>query len=49
MAANTASGKVMKKARMKFENIVEGGLCRDGVFHDKVNYGLFADEWRNTP
>lgn len=49
MAANAASGKVMKKARMKFENIVEGGLCRDGVLHDKVNYGLFADEWRNHP
>ncbi len=49
MAGNPASGKVMQKARMKFENVVEGGLCRDGALHDKVNYGLFADEWRNAP
>ena len=49
MAVNTGSGRVMKKARMKFENIVEGGLRRDGVLHDKVNYGLFADEWRSNP
>lgn len=48
MAGNPASGRVMQKAGMKFENIVAGGLCRDGVPHDKVNYGLFADEWRNA-
>jgi ribosomal-protein-alanine N-acetyltransferase len=49
MAGNPASGKVMLKARMKFENVVEGGICRDGALHDKVNYGLFADEWRKAP
>ena len=46
MAGNPASGRVMQKAGMKFENIVAGGLSREGVPHDKVNYGIFADEWR---
>ena len=46
MAGNPASGRVMQKAGMKFENIVAGGLSRQGVPHDKVNYGLFADEWK---
>jgi RimJ/RimL family protein N-acetyltransferase len=46
MAGNPASGRVMQKAGMKFENIVAGGLSREGVPHDKVNYGLFADEWK---
>jgi ribosomal-protein-alanine N-acetyltransferase len=46
MAGNPASGRVMLKAGMKFENVVAGGLSREGVPHDKVNYGLFADEWK---
>ncbi|RYD62252.1 MAG: GNAT family N-acetyltransferase, partial [Verrucomicrobiaceae bacterium] len=46
MAGNPASGRVMQKAGMKFESIVAGGLSREGVPHDKVNYGLFADEWK---
>ncbi|MCW1921123.1 GNAT family N-acetyltransferase [Luteolibacter arcticus] len=46
MAGNPASGRVMQKTGMKFESIVAGGLRRDGVPHDKVNYGLFADEWK---
>ena len=47
MQGNPASGKVMQKSRMIFENIVSGGVKRGEVFHDRVNYGLFADEWQN--
>ena len=46
MTGNPASGKVMQKSRMVFENIVAGGLKRGGIHYDRVNYGLFADEWR---
>ena len=46
MAGNPGSGRVMQKGRMTFENIVSGGIRRGGLFHDRVNYGLFADEWR---
>ena len=46
MADNLASGRVMQKARMKFEHVIRGGLVRFGVPHDRVNYGIFADEWR---
>jgi len=46
MAGNPASGRVMEKAGMKFENIVRQGLNRNGELHDRVNHGLFADEWR---
>ena len=46
MAGNPASGRVMQKAGLKFENIIAGGLVREGLPHDQVNYGLFADEWR---
>ncbi|WP_193211507.1 GNAT family N-acetyltransferase [Luteolibacter marinus] len=45
MAGNPASGRVMTKAGMKFENIVEGGITRAGIHYERVNYGLFADEW----
>lgn len=48
MTGNPASGKVMQKGRMIFENIVSGGMKRGDVFYDRVNYGLFADEWRNA-
>lgn len=46
LKGNAASGRVMQKAGMKFENIVAGGCSRDGERFDAVNYGLFADEWR---
>jgi ribosomal-protein-alanine N-acetyltransferase len=46
MTGNNASGRVMQKARMKFEHIVRGGCERFGALHDRVNYGVFADEWR---
>jgi ribosomal-protein-alanine N-acetyltransferase len=46
MMGNPASGRVMQKARMKFEHVVRGGINRFGTLHDRVNYGLFADEWR---
>lgn len=46
MAGNPASGRVMQKAHMRFENVVTGGLQRQGTPHDRVNYGIFADEWR---
>lgn len=46
MVGNPASGKVMQKARMKFEHVVRGGIDRFGALHDRTNYGLFADEWR---
>ncbi|WP_367874226.1 GNAT family N-acetyltransferase [Luteolibacter sp. Populi] len=46
MADNLASGRVMQKARMKFEHVIRGGMDRFGVLHDRVNYGIFADEWR---
>lgn len=48
MIGNPASGKVMQKARMVFENIVSHGMKRGEVFHDRVNYGLSADEWKNA-
>lgn len=48
VAGNPASGRVMQKAGMRFENIVHQGIERDGVLHDRVNYGVFADEWRNA-
>ncbi|QJE97608.1 GNAT family N-acetyltransferase [Luteolibacter luteus] len=48
MIENPASGKVMQKGRMIFENIVAGGIKRGDEFHDRVNYGLFADEWQNA-
>lgn len=48
MTGNPASGKVMQKSRMIFENVVSGGAKRGEVFHDRVNYGLFADEWQNA-
>ena len=47
MAGNPASGRVMEKAGMKFENVVHGGLIRGNTAHDRVNFGLFADEWRD--
>jgi RimJ/RimL family protein N-acetyltransferase len=46
MAGNPASGRVMQKAQMKFEHVIRGGLNRFGTVHDRVNYGIFADEWR---
>lgn len=45
IASNPASGRVMEKAGMKFENIVRQGCQRQEELHDVVNYGLFADEW----
>ena len=48
MAGNPASGKVMQKSRMVFESIVQGGLKRGECFHDRVNYGLYADEGRQA-
>ncbi|WP_035613258.1 GNAT family N-acetyltransferase [Haloferula sp. BvORR071] len=46
MADNQASGRVMQKANMKFEHVIRGGLVRFGTAYDRVNYGIFADEWR---
>jgi ribosomal-protein-alanine N-acetyltransferase len=48
MIGNPASGKVMQKARMIFEGIVSHGMMRQGVFYDRVNYGISADEWKNA-
>ncbi len=48
IASNPASGRVMQKAGMSFENVVSQGIERDGVMHDQVNYGVFADEWRRS-
>jgi RimJ/RimL family protein N-acetyltransferase len=48
MTGNPASGRVMQKSRMIFENIVSGGVKRGDVSYDRVNYGLFADEWQNA-
>jgi len=48
MAGNPASGKVMRKGHMIFENIISGGVKRGDAFHDRVNYGLFADEWERA-
>ena len=48
MIGNPAAGKVMQKARMVFEGIVSHGMKRGQVFHDRVNYGISADEWRNA-
>jgi len=45
-AGNPAAERVLRKAGLKFESFVEGGFRRDGVILDRVNHGLFADEWR---
>ena len=48
MIGNPASGKVMQKARMIFEGVVSHGMKRGGIFFDRVNYGISADEWKNA-
>ncbi len=45
VAVNPASGRVMQKAGMRFENVVSQAIEKDGEMHDRVNYGVFADEW----
>ena len=45
-AGNPAAERVLRKVGLKFESFVEGGFRRDGFIQDRVNHGLFADEWR---
>jgi [ribosomal protein S5]-alanine N-acetyltransferase len=45
-AGNSAAERVLGKVGLKFESFVEGGFRRDGFVQDRVNHGLFADEWR---
>ncbi|MCW1883318.1 GNAT family N-acetyltransferase [Luteolibacter flavescens] len=42
---NPAAERVLRKAGLKFESLVEGGFRREGIIQDRVNHGLFADEW----
>lgn len=45
-AHNPASGRVMLKAGLHFENLIPGGSSRDGVFYDSVQYSITAEDWR---
>lgn len=45
-AHNPASGRVMRKAGMRFEGVQRLRARRGDQFFDRVNYGLVDQEWR---
>jgi len=44
---NTASGRVMQKAGMRFEGVLRQHIRKWGVFEDVAVYGILAEEYRD--
>jgi len=44
-AANPASGRVLEKLGFRREGTQRRHLYKNGEFHDRVLYGLLAEEW----
>jgi len=48
VAGNSASGRVMQKAGMRFLEMVPQGFTHEGQVFDDVRYGVTASEWRSA-
>ena len=47
-AGNPASGRVMQKCGMRFEDIQREHVCKDGAYVDVVCYAILKQEWRGV-
>ena len=46
MAVNEASARVLLKAGLQQEGISRQAFFKDGVFHDLLQFGVVAEDWR---
>ena len=46
VSGNPASGRVLEKIGMHYEGLSPSHICKWGVFHDLVYYGILAENFR---